>query len=97
MVSRRRSQDETRAVAHAIAVVHETPRYVQQQAMSVERPGLPTVRCDGITELWFDGVDAIARCFGAADDMAKIRPDEGNFLDLHACDFIVSAETVIGE
>lgn len=65
--------------------------------MPVELPGLPPVKYDGITELWFDDVDALARCFGDAEYMAIIRPDEEKFLDLHACDFIVSTETVIAD
>ncbi len=80
----------------SIPVVRETVRrYVQQHAMPVELPGLPPVRYDGITELWFDDVDALARCFSDAEYMAKVRPDEGAFLDLHGCDFIVSEETVV--
>ncbi|WP_428537032.1 EthD domain-containing protein [Rhodopila sp.] len=82
----------------SIAVVRATVRrYVQQHAMPVELPGLPPVKYDGITELWFDDVDALVGCFSDADYMAKIRPDEAKFLDLHGCDFIVSAETVIAE
>ena len=82
----------------SIAVVRETVRrYVQQHAMPVELPGLPPVKYDGITELWFDDIDALARCFSDAEYMATIRPDEEKFLDLHACDFIVSSETVIKE
>ena len=80
----------------SVAVVKETVRrYVQQHALPIDLPGLPPVKYDGITELWFDDVDALARCFSDPEYMEKIRPDEAKFLDLHACDFIVSAETVI--
>ncbi len=80
----------------SVAVVKATVRrYVQQHAMPVELPGLPPVKYDGITELWFDDVDALARCFSDAEYMAKVRPDEAKFLDLHACDFIISTETLI--
>ena len=44
---------------------------------------------------WFDDVDALARCFGDAEYMAKLRPDKEKFLDLHGCDFIVSAATAV--
>lgn len=80
----------------SVAVVRDTVRrYVQQHALPVELPGLPPVKYDGNTELWFDDVDSLARCFGDDEYMARIRPDEQKFLDLHGCDFIVSAETVI--
>lgn len=82
----------------SIPVVQQTVRrYVQQHALPVELPGLPPVKYDGMTELWFDDVAAIARCFGDEEYLATIRPDEAKFLDLHACDFIVSAETVIAD
>lgn len=78
------------------AVVRDTVRrYVQQHALPVELPGLPPVKYDGITELWFDSVDSLARCFSDAEYLEKIRPDEAKFLDLHGCDFIVSTETVV--
>jgi hypothetical protein len=80
----------------SITVVEDTVRrYVQQHALPVQLPGLPSVKYDGVTELWFHDVDALALCFGDAEYMAKLRPDEENFLDLSGCDFIVSAETVI--
>lgn len=80
----------------SIEVVKETVRrYVQQHAMPVELPGLPPIKYDGITELWFDDVNSLGRCFSDAEYMAKIRPDEEKFLDLHGCDFIVSSETVV--
>ncbi len=77
----------------SIAVVKQTVRrYVQQHSLPVELPGLPPCKYDGVTELWFDDVEAIGRCFSDPEYMMKIRPDEASFLDLHACDFIVSAE-----
>jgi uncharacterized protein (TIGR02118 family) len=80
----------------SLPVVKETVRrYVQEHALPVELPGLPPVKYDGITELWFDDVEALARCFSDAEYMARIRPDEESFLDLHACDFIVSTENVV--
>jgi hypothetical protein len=80
----------------SITVVKDTARRcVQQRALPVELPGLPSVKYDGVTELWFDDVDALARCFGDAEYMAKLRPDEEKFLDVHGCDFIDSAATPV--
>lgn len=70
-------------------------RYVQQHGLPVQLPGMPTAKYDGVTELWFDKVEDIAAVFTDADYMARIRPDEETFLDLHACDFIVSQENVV--
>ena len=80
----------------SIPVVKETVRrYVQQHALNVDLPGLPPGKYDGITELWFDDVEAIGRCFSDPEYMARIRPDEESFLDLHACEFVISEETVV--
>ena len=80
----------------SVDVVKETVRrYVQQHAMPVELPGMPPVKYDGITELWFDGIDALARCFSDNEYLMRIRPDEESFLDLHACDFVVSTENIV--
>ena len=77
------------------AVKDTVRRYVQQHAMPVELPGMPPVKYDGITELWFDDVTALERCFSDAEYLARVRPDEESFLDLHACDFIVSTENQV--
>ena len=74
------------------AVQQRVRRYVQQHTVPVEMPGLPPVKYDGITELWFDSVNDIAALFSDPAYLAQIRPDEAHFLDLHACDFIVSQE-----
>ena len=80
----------------SIPVVQDTVRrYVQQHAVPVELPGMPPIKYDGITELWFDDLDALGRCFSDPDYLARVRPDEESFLDLHACDFVVSTETVV--
>ncbi|WP_375459258.1 EthD domain-containing protein [uncultured Enterovirga sp.] len=72
-------------------------RYVQQHAIPAELPGMPPVKYDGITELWFADVDALARCFSDPEYMARVRPDEASFLDLHACEFVVSRENVVAD
>ena len=77
------------------AVQANVRRYVQQHALPVELPGLPPVKYDGITELWFDDADGIARVFTDPVYLERIRPDEASFLDLERCDFIVSAENPV--
>jgi uncharacterized protein (TIGR02118 family) len=81
----------------SVKVVQDTVRrYVQQHAMmDVELPGMPPPKYDGVTELWFDDVDALARCFSGDEYMAKVRPDEESFLDLHGCDFLVTTENPV--
>jgi uncharacterized protein (TIGR02118 family) len=84
------------ALFTSVPVVKETVRrYVQQHAMDVALPGMPPVKYDGITELWFDDIAALARCFSDAEYLARIRPDEESFLDLHGCDFIISTENTV--
>lgn len=84
------------ALFMSVAVVKETVRrYVQQHGIAVDLPGMPKTHFDGITELWFDDVDSLGRCFSDPEYMARIRPDEESFLDLHGCAFIVSTENVV--
>ena len=80
----------------SVMVVKETVRrYVQQHRIEAELPGMPPQKYDGITELWFDDVAALARCFADPEYLERIRPDEETFLDLHKCDFLVSTENVV--
>lgn len=80
----------------SVPVVKETVRrYVQQHRIDAELPGMPPTKFDGITELWFDDAQALAHCFSDPVYMERIRPDEESFLDLHACDFIVSTENIV--
>ena len=84
------------ALFMSVDVVKDTVRrYVQQHALPVDLPGMPPVKYDGITELWFDDVESLGRCFSDAEYLARIRPDEESFLDLHGCDFIVSTENQV--
>ncbi len=84
------------ALFMSVPVVQATVRrYVQQAALPVELPGLPPLKYDGITELWFDDVAAIGRVFTDAEYLERIRPDEASFLDLERCDFIVSEENTV--
>ena len=70
-------------------------RYVQCHAMPVPLPGLPPVRFDGITELWFDDLAALQAVFTAPRYLEVIRPDEAKFLDLAGCEFVLSEETAV--
>ena len=80
----------------SVAVVKQTVRrYVQQHGMDIDLPEMPKTKFDGMTELWFDDVASLGRCFSDPEYMARVRPDEESFLDLHGCDFIVSAENVV--
>ena len=80
----------------SIPVVQATVRrYVQEHAIPAELPGMPPAKYDGITELWFDDVAALGRCFSDPEYLARVRPDEASFLDLPACDFVVSTEHVV--
>ncbi len=77
----------------SIPAVKETVRrYIQQHAIELDPPGLPPRKYDGITELWFDDVHALGRCFSDPEYLAVVRPDEADFLDLEACEFILSTE-----
>ena len=80
----------------SLPVVQQTVRrYVQQHAIAADLPGMPPTKYDGITELWFDDVESPARCFSDPEYLSRIRPDEESFLDLHACDFVVSTENAV--
>lgn len=84
------------ALFMSVPVVQATVRrYVQQHTLPVTMPGMPPARYDGITELWFDDVDALAHCFSDEEYLVRIRPDEASFLDLERCDFLVTEETPI--
>ncbi len=67
-------------------------RYVQCHASGDPLPGLPDNQIDGSTELWFDDAAGITGVFASERYLATIRPDEENFLDLHACEFLVGEE-----
>ena len=72
-------------------------RYVQCHSTGDQLPGLPDSKIDGTTELWFDNLEGLAAVFTSPRYMEIIRPDEASFLDLHACEFLISTEhTVIG-
>jgi len=67
-------------------------RYVQCHATGDQLPGMPDSQIDGSTELWFDDLAGLSGVFGSQSYMETIRPDEESFLDLHACEFLLSTE-----
>lgn len=77
------------------AVRQHVRRYVQCHTVPAAVPGLPPVLFDGITELWFDDLAGLEAVFTSDSYMQTIRPDEAQFLDLHACQFVLSIETVV--
>lgn len=77
------------------AVQEHVRRYVQCHTVPASIPGLPPVTFDGITELWFDDVAALEAVFTSESYLETIRPDEAQFLDLHACEFVLSTEKVL--
>ena len=48
-------------------------RYVQQHPVEGGIPGMPPRIYDGITELWLDDVEGLARLFQSKDYIEKIR------------------------
>ena len=70
-------------------------RYVQCHTVPATLPGLPPVTFDGISEIWFDDLAGLEAVFGCENYMTTIRPDEARFLDLHACEFVLTTETVV--
>lgn len=70
-------------------------RYVQQHTLDAALPGAPPTTIDGITELWFDDVDAVARVFTSPSYLATVRPDEETLLDLPRCELVLSEEHVV--
>lgn len=71
------------------------PARPQQHRRDAEMPGMPPMQYDDITELWYDDVESLARCFSDRGYLQRIRPDEEAFLDLHACDFVVSSKNTV--
>ncbi len=70
-------------------------RYVQCHTIAAAIPGLPPMTFDGMTELWFDDLAGLEAVFTADSYMQTIRPDEAEFLDLHACEFVLSTEHAV--
>ena len=70
-------------------------RYTQCHSLNVTMPGLPAPEYDGITELWFDDVDAIGKVFNSKPYMEIIRPDEEKFLDMYSCSFLITIENPV--
>ncbi len=76
-------------------VTRHVRRYIQCHTVPASIPGLPSVTFDGITELWFDDLAGLEAVFSSESYMQTIRPDEAAFLNLEACEFVLSTETVM--
>ena len=76
------------------AVRQHVRRYVQCHAVAASVPSLPPMMFDGMTELWFDDVAGLEAVFTSESYMQTIRPDEAQFLDLQACEFVLSTEAI---
>ncbi len=70
-------------------------KYTQCHTLPVALPELPALQYDGITELWFDDVESIAKVFTSERYMQLIRPDEAKFLDLPNCSFLITTENAV--
>ena len=77
------------------AVQQYVRRYVQGHTIPFDMPGMPPFAYDGTTELWFDTPADIGRVFGDAEYLRLIRPDEGKFLDLPGCGFLLLSENEV--
>ncbi|CAM4318666.1 conserved hypothetical protein [Pedobacter westerhofensis] len=70
-------------------------KYVQCHSLLENPPGLPAPAYDGITEIWLDDMEALGKVFTDEQYMAIIRPDEGKFIDLQGCSFLISTENQV--
>lgn len=70
-------------------------RYVQVHAQHEELPGLPMLKADGLTEIWFDDLAGLAALFTSPAYLETIRPDEEKFLDLAACQIFIGNENEV--
>ena len=70
-------------------------RYVQQEPVPEQIPGIATAGFDGVAELWVDSVADAAAWFTSDTYNGNIAADEENFLDRSATRFFYSAETVV--
>jgi hypothetical protein len=68
-------------------------RYVVSHRINNVRPdGLTCGKYDGIVDFWFDNSIDLFAIFVNPKYLSKVRPDERRFLNLKACDFIISRE-----
>lgn len=69
-------------------------RYVQSHTMegaNLDFPSGPS-QFDGAAELYFDDVESMNRAFNEPRYLEVVRPDEQKFLDLDACQLMVTQE-----
>jgi hypothetical protein len=67
-------------------------RYVVSHRISGLSPDGFCGKYDGIVDFWFDNAVDLAAIFVNPSYLSIVRPDERRFLDLSACDFIISRE-----
>lgn len=84
------------ALFASIQVVKQyVKKYVQCHSLPENPAGLPAPAYDGITEIWFDDMEALGKVFTDEEYMRVIRPDEGKFIDLYGCGFLISTENEV--
>jgi hypothetical protein len=67
-------------------------RYLVSHRVNALNPEGFCGKYDGIVDFWFDNVVDLAAIFVNPRYLSIVRPDERRFLDLRACDFIISRE-----
>lgn len=70
-------------------------KYMQCYTLPVALPGLPMLPVNGITGLWFNDMEPMAKLFSSEGYMKQIRPGEEKFLHLHKCSFLIMAENSV--
>lgn len=72
-------------------------RYVQSHRIDNPMPGFETCPFDGVAEIWFDDLDTLLNLGTDPDYSNGAQPDEPNFVDMHALDFLATREHVFIE
>lgn len=70
-------------------------RCVRQHAVDGLPPGLPLAPFDGIAELWYDDVAAVASALSSEAYLAVLAADEERFLDRSKTSILVTAEAPV--
>lgn len=79
----------------SLPIVQQTVRrYSVQQVIEPNLPGMPQP-FDGMAEIWFDDEADLSRCFSDASFQAVLGPDNENFLNLAACQVMITRETLL--
>lgn len=79
----------------SLPIVQETVRrYSVQHVMEPNLLGIPQ-QFDGMAEIWFDDEADLARCFSDSRFQEVLGPDNENFLNLAACQIMITRETLL--